>query len=64
MSLSELWKLVRETRSVHLDGIHCERTPPFSPTLHSKKSDPVDFIKLNNHGIILHVHGLFDLDIV
>ena len=61
----ELWEFDRETKFGHTDsdGLQCERTPLFSPTLCSKKSDPVDFVKLNNHGnlclIIKYVqHGL------
>jgi hypothetical protein len=49
----ELWKLDGEPREGHADsdGLQCDRKLIFSPTLHSKKkSDLVDFVKLNNHG--------------
>ena len=62
--LSEAWKFDRETRKdqTNSDGLQCERTPIFSPTLHSKKSDLVDFVKLNNHGnLVLSTAGVYCL---
>ena len=53
--LSELLKFGGEPREGHGDSdrLQKERTPIFSPALHSKKSDLVDFVKLNNHGILV-----------
>ena len=53
--LSELLRLDGEPGEGHADsdGLQDERTPIFSPALHSKKSDLVDFVKLNNHGILV-----------
>ena len=55
MLLSELLKFDGEPREGNADSgpIQDERTPIFSPALRSKKSDLVDFVKLNNHGILV-----------
>ena len=60
--LSEMSRLGIETAprvngsdSGIIAGLQCEKVPAFSPTLYSAKgrTNPVDFVKLNNHGIIL-----------
>ena len=55
--LSELLRFDRESREGHTDSgqLQDERTPIFSPALRPKKSDLVDFVKLNNHGNLLFV---------
>ena len=55
MLLSELLKFDEEPRERKSDSgpIQDERMPIFSPALRSKKDDLVDFIKLNNHGILV-----------
>ena len=53
---SELWKCDGETKlgGTESDGLQFERIPLFSPITCSRKSDTVDFVKLNNHGNLLY----------